>query len=115
MVSKKLGAKSGKDLDGASICVSAGTTSELNLADYFRSNGLKFTAITGATREQNQQNLDAGRCDAYSNERGGLAASRTAMKPLTIGRSCPIRSPKSRWARRCGRMTSASATSWPGR
>ncbi|SFC82321.1 general L-amino acid transport system substrate-binding protein [Bosea sp. CRIB-10] len=80
MVAKKLGAKSGKELNGASICVSAGTTSELNLADYFRANNLKFTAITGSTREQNQQNLEAGRCDAYSNERGGLAASRTAMK-----------------------------------
>lgn len=80
MVAKKLGAKSGKDLNGASICVSAGTTSELNLADYFRSNGMKYTVITGSTREQNQQSLESGRCDAYSNERGGLAASRTAMK-----------------------------------
>ncbi len=80
MVARKLGAKSGKNLNGASVCVSAGTTSELNLADYFRSNGMKYTVITGSTREQNQQNLESGRCDAYSNERGGLAASRTAMK-----------------------------------
>ena len=80
MVSKKLGAKSGKDLNGASVCVSAGTTSELNLADYFRANRMTYTAITGATREQNQQILESGRCDVYSNERGGLAASRTAMK-----------------------------------
>ncbi len=80
MVAKKLGAKSGKDLNGASVCVSAGTTSELNLADYYRANRMTYTAITGATREQNQQNLESGRCDVYSNERGGLAASRTAMK-----------------------------------
>jgi len=80
MVLKKLDLKSGKDLGGATICVSAGTTSELNLADYFRRNGLKYTVITGATREQNQQNLESGRCEAYSNERGGLAASRTSMK-----------------------------------
>lgn len=80
MVSKKLGAKSGRDLNGASVCVSAGTTSELNLADYYRANRMAYTAITGATREQNQQNLESGRCDVYSNERGGLAASRTAMK-----------------------------------
>ena len=80
MVSKKLGAKSAKDLNGASICVSAGTTSELNLADHFRANNLKYTPIVGNTREQNQTNLETGRCDVYSNERGGLAASRTSMK-----------------------------------
>src|SRR3546814_20545145 len=41
---------------------------------------MTYTPVVGTAREQNQQNLDAGRCDVYTNERGGLAASRTAMK-----------------------------------
>jgi general L-amino acid transport system substrate-binding protein len=80
LVSKKLGVKSAKDLNGASICVSGGTTTELNLADYFRTNRLRYTPIVANSREQHQANLEAGRCDAYTNERGGLAASRTALK-----------------------------------
>lgn len=79
LVRKSLGVKSAKDLGGASICVSGGTTTELNLADYFRAQGLKFTPIVANSREQNLANLEAGRCDAYSNERGGLAANRAAM------------------------------------
>lgn len=80
LVAKKLGVKSAKELNGASICVSAGTTTELNLADYFRTNRLRYTPIVANSREQHQANLEAGRCDAYTNERGGLAASRTALK-----------------------------------
>lgn len=79
LVRKSLGVKSAKELGGASICVSAGTTTELNLADYFRANNLKYTPIVAAGREQNLANLEAGRCDAYSNERGGLAANRAAL------------------------------------
>ena len=79
LVRKALGVKSAKELNGASICVSAGTTTELNLADYFRANNLKFTPIVSAGREQNLANLESGRCDAYSNERGGLAANRAAL------------------------------------
>lgn len=80
MVAKKLGVGSAKDLDGATICVTGGSTTELNLADYFRANGMSYTPIVGNGRDQNQQNLEAGRCDVYTNELGGLAASRTAMK-----------------------------------
>ncbi|MBI1775999.1 MAG: amino acid ABC transporter substrate-binding protein [Proteobacteria bacterium] len=80
LVSKTLGVKSGAELNGASICVAGGSTSELNLADYFRTRRITYTPIVGNTREQSQANLEAGRCDAYTNERGGLAASRTALK-----------------------------------
>lgn len=79
LVSKKLGVKSAKELDGATICFTGGSTTELNLADYFRTHGMSYTPVVGTAREQNQQNLQAGRCDVYTNERGGLAASRTAM------------------------------------
>lgn len=79
MVRKSLGVKSVKELNGASICVTGGSTTELNLADYFRANGLKYTPIVANGREQNLANLEAGRCDAYTNERGGLAANRAAL------------------------------------
>jgi general L-amino acid transport system substrate-binding protein len=79
MVAKDLGVTSAKDLDGATICVTGGSTTELTLADYFRTNGMSFTPIVGNGRDQNQQNLEAGRCDVYTNEIGGLASSRTAM------------------------------------
>ena len=79
MVRKSLNVKSAKELNGASICVTGGSTTELNLADYFRSNGLKYTPIVTSSREQNLANLEAGRCDAYTNERGGLAANRAAL------------------------------------
>lgn len=79
LVRKSLGVKTAKDLNGASICVSGGTTTELNLADYFRTRNLKYTPIVANSREQNLANLEAGRCDAYSNERGGLAANRAAL------------------------------------
>ena len=80
MVAKKLGVKSGKELNGATVCVTGGSTSELNLADWFRANNLRYTPIVGNARDQNQANLEAGRCDVYTNELGGLASSRTAMK-----------------------------------
>src|SRR3546814_14614218 len=74
-----LGVSKLAELDGASICVSAGTTTELNLADYFRTHSLGYTPIVANSREQNLANLESGRCDAYTNERGGLAASRLGL------------------------------------
>lgn len=79
LVKKSLGVTKLADLGGASICVSAGTTTELNLSDYFRTNQLEYTPIVANSREQNLANLEAGRCDAYTNERGGLAASRLGL------------------------------------
>jgi general L-amino acid transport system substrate-binding protein len=79
LVKKDLGVTKLAELDGASICVSAGTTTELNLADYFRTHSLGYTPIVANSREQNLANLESGRCDAYTNERGGLAASRLGL------------------------------------
>src|SRR3546814_734391 len=70
LVKKGLGVSELAELDGASICVSAGTTTELNLADYFRTHNLAYTPIVANSREQNLANLEAGRCDAYTTERG---------------------------------------------
>ncbi len=79
LVTKDSGIGNIADLDGASICVVSGTTTELNMADYFRANGLEYKPIVGSAREQLVANLEAGRCDALTNERGGLAATRLAF------------------------------------
>jgi general L-amino acid transport system substrate-binding protein len=79
LAKKSLGVKSAKELDGASICVSAGSNYELNLADYFRKNGLKFTPVTANSRDQNEKNLEAGRCDVYANVLSALAGAVSKM------------------------------------
>lgn len=75
LAKKSLGVKSAKELDGASICVSGGSNYELNLADYFRKNSIKFTPVTANSRDQNEKNLAAGRCDVYANVLSALAGA----------------------------------------
>lgn len=76
MVPKKLGVKSAKDLDGATICVQPGTTTELNLSDFFRSNKMTFKPVVIAELNQIEQAFFAGRCDVYTTDISGLAATR---------------------------------------
>ena len=80
MVRKKLKVKSAKQLNGASICVATGTTTELNMADYFRSNKMKYKAVVFEKAADVRMAYDAGRCDAYTTDKGSLAAQRTALK-----------------------------------
>ena len=79
MVSKELGVSSAKELDGASICIQTGTTTELNLADYFHANGMKYEAVTIETNDEGRQNYTAGRCDAYTTDASGLASTRSTF------------------------------------
>ena len=79
LVSKKLGVKSAKDLSGATICVQPGTTTELNLADYFRAHNLKFEAVVFATDDETVKAYDSGRCDAYTTDASGLYAERLKL------------------------------------
>jgi general L-amino acid transport system substrate-binding protein len=79
MVRKKLGVESALKLDGASICVQQGTTTELNLADYFRANNIKFEPVVFATDEEATKAYDSGRCDAYTTDASGLYAERLKM------------------------------------
>ena len=79
MVRKDLGVSSAKELDGASICIQTGTTTELNLADYFHSNGMKYEAVTIETNDEARQNYTAGRCDVYTTDASGLAATRSTF------------------------------------
>ncbi|MFA6966980.1 amino acid ABC transporter substrate-binding protein [Bosea sp. (in: a-proteobacteria)] len=76
MVKKALGVTEAKGLNGASICVTQGTTTELNLADFFRSNNLKYEIIGFSTNEEGVKALEAGRCDAFTTDSSGLAAER---------------------------------------
>ena len=78
--SAKIG--SAKEMDGASVCIQQGTTTELNLADYFRSNNLKYESVTFATADETFQAYDAGRCDAFTSDVSALSAQRLkASKP----------------------------------
>jgi general L-amino acid transport system substrate-binding protein len=81
MVAKKLGVTSAKQLDGASVCVQSGTTTELNLADYFRANHMKFTPVVIERLDEAENAFFSGRCDAYTTDRSGLAATRAGRAP----------------------------------
>ncbi|MEI8026467.1 MAG: amino acid ABC transporter substrate-binding protein [Pseudomonadota bacterium] len=80
MVKKKLKIKSVKQLNGATICVNTGTTTELNLADYFRANNLKFKMIAYEKNDEVVGAYLAGRCDAFSTDQSGLYAYKSAFK-----------------------------------
>nr|MBJ6942035.1 amino acid ABC transporter substrate-binding protein [Vibrio cholerae] len=73
---KDLGVKSAKDLNGASICIQSGTTTELNLADYFRNNGMTYKPVVFDTSAQTAKGFDAGRCDVLTTDQSGLYALR---------------------------------------
>ena len=76
LVTKKLGVKSAKDLSGATICVQPGTTTELNLADYFRKNKLVLKTVVIESEDEIEGAFFAGRCDALTTDASGLAAVR---------------------------------------
>ena len=67
------------ELDGATVCVLTGTTTELNLADYFRANGMSFTPVTNENVNVLVETYLGGGCDAYTNDKSGLAARRSAF------------------------------------
>ncbi len=81
MVPKKLGVKSAKELNGASICVLTGSTSELNIADYFRTNKMSFKPVLFEDPDQSRGAFFSGRCDAYSGDQARLYATRIANAP----------------------------------
>lgn len=80
MVMNSLGVKNASELDGARICVQAGTTTELNLADYFRQNGMNFTPKGYDTSVQTREGFEGGACDALTSDKSQLAAIRSELK-----------------------------------
>ena len=79
MVPSSLGVKSAKELDGASICTNTGTTTELNITDYFRANDMSFELVAFEKADEVVQAYDSGRCDVYTTDRSGLAAQRLKL------------------------------------
>ncbi|MFT5896961.1 MAG: general L-amino acid transport system substrate-binding protein, partial [bacterium] len=79
MVPKSLGVSSAMELDGAAVCTNTGTTTELNVADFFRANNLDYTVVAFEKADEVVSAYDAGRCDVYTTDRSGLAAQRTKL------------------------------------
>jgi general L-amino acid transport system substrate-binding protein len=81
MVNKKLGVKSAKELNGATVCVAPGTTTELNLADYFRANKMSFKPVVIEKVDDIRAAFFTNRCDVYTTDASGLYAARAANVP----------------------------------
>ncbi len=81
MVPKKRNIKSAKQLDGATVCVQPGTTTELNLADYFRANKMKFKPVVIEKVEESMSAYLSGRCDVFTTDVSGLVAQRASRAP----------------------------------
>ena len=79
LIRKELGVTSAKDLDGASVCIQTGTTTELNLADFFRINNISYEPVAIETNEEGITNYSGNRCDVYTTDASGLASTRAAL------------------------------------
>ena len=80
LVAKDLGVTSATELDGASVCIQTGTTTELNLADFFRANGISYEPVPLETNAEGRAKYLAGACDVYTTDASGLAATRSTFE-----------------------------------
>jgi general L-amino acid transport system substrate-binding protein len=76
MVKKSLGVKSAKELNGATVCVATGTTTELNLADYFKANNMTYKPVVFEKPDETLQAYLSGRCDVFTTDQSGLYSNR---------------------------------------
>jgi general L-amino acid transport system substrate-binding protein len=76
---KSLGVMSAKELDGASVCIQTGTTTELNLADFFRTNDMEYEPVPIETNAEARAAYEADRCDVYTTDASGLAATKATF------------------------------------
>jgi general L-amino acid transport system substrate-binding protein len=79
MVRKKLNVSSALQLNGASVCTQQGTTTELNVADFFRANKMKYEVVAFATADETIKAYESGRCDAFTTDASGLYAERLKL------------------------------------
>ena len=79
MVRKKLNVNSAMELSGASVCVQQGTTTELNLADFFRTHNMKYESVVFATADEALKAYDTGRCDSFTTDMSQLYGERTKL------------------------------------
>ena len=80
LINKKLNVKSALELDGAAVCVQSGTTTELNLADYFKANDMKYKSVAYDSNDQVTSSFEAGRCDVLSSDSSQLYGIRSKLK-----------------------------------
>ena len=80
MVRKSMGVTSAMQLNGAAVCTNTGTTTELNLADFFRSHKMQYEVVAFEKADEVVKAYDEGRCDVYTTDRSGLAAQRLKLK-----------------------------------
>jgi general L-amino acid transport system substrate-binding protein len=80
MVKKELGISSALELGGAAVCTNTGTTTELNVADYFRANNLEYEVVAFEKADEVVAAYDAGRCDVYTTDQSGLYAQRIKLQ-----------------------------------
>jgi general L-amino acid transport system substrate-binding protein len=118
LVAKKLGVKSAKELDGASVCVLPGTTTELNVADYFRSNGMKMKPVVIENTAELAKAFFAGRCDCLTSDASQLAGTRAWLPIPRITSFFRKLSPRNPWHRPYGTVTtsgriSSTTVCWP--
>ena len=79
MVPRSLGVSSARELDGATVCLQVGTTTELNLAEFFRANNINYEPVPVETNAEAQQQYLAAACDVYTTDVSGLAATRASF------------------------------------
>ncbi|MEZ5840607.1 MAG: amino acid ABC transporter substrate-binding protein [Hyphomicrobiales bacterium] len=79
MVRKSLGVASALELSGASVCTNTGTTTELNVADYFRANNMPYEIVAFEKADEVASAYDAGRCDVFTTDASGLYAHRLKL------------------------------------
>ena len=80
MIRKDAGISSAEELAGASVCIQTGTTTELNLADYFRKNNMSYEPIPVESEDESRVNYESGRCDVYTTDASALAAVRSKLE-----------------------------------
>jgi len=80
LIPTELGVSSALELDGATVCIQTGTTTELNLADYFRTNGMTYEPVPIESNSEAQQQYLAGACDVYTTDRSALAGTRMSFE-----------------------------------
>ena len=93
------------ELNGSKICVQDGTTTRLNLADYFRANNMKYEEMKFSKLEEVVKAYNEGKCDTFTADISQLYALRLNLAKPTITSSCPTSSPRSRWRPWCGSAT----------
>ncbi len=89
MVRKDLGVNNASELSGATVCTNTGTTTELNVSDYFRGNGMDYTVVAFEKADEVVAAYDSGRCDVYTTDQSGLYAQRIKLKDPSAHKVLP--------------------------